>query len=187
MVLALVSPCVAPSPCDPPACQGRYHPAFAAHRASRPAGTCAQHEEEMAKGQTKQAQVQPALPTPTAHRPPPQAPCAPPTARLSSSRSSPPAAAALRALRALPEHLLCVPPVNDSASELPRRHQHLPSRSHAALHALSARAVRQRVTHLAHSALHRGRPLVWADAGYSWGCSPPGALMAVPRKERREL
>ena len=62
----------------------------------------------MAKGQTKQAQVQPALPTPTAHRPPPQAPCAPPTARLSSSRSSPPAAAALRALRALPERLLCV-------------------------------------------------------------------------------
>ena len=59
----------------------------------------------MAKGQAQQAEVQPALPTPTAHRPPPQAPRAPPTARPSPS----PPFAARRALpRALPECLLCV-------------------------------------------------------------------------------
>ena len=65
------------SPCKPLRCtkplqstsmnQGRSPRMCAAHRTSRPAGTGAQHEEEMAKGQTKQAEVQPALPTPTAH------------------------------------------------------------------------------------------------------------------------
>ena len=50
----------------------------------------------MAKGQAQQAEVQPALPTPTAHRPPPQTPPAPahrpPCALAQPPRPSPPAA-----------------------------------------------------------------------------------------------
>ena len=173
------------SPCKPLRCtkplqstsmnQGRYHPACAAaHRASRPTGTGAQHEEERWR-RAKLSKPRCSLLCP---RPPhtPSAPSGtprprpPPTVRASST--SPPFADH-RALRALPERVLCVPSVNDSASELPQRHQHLPSHSHAALSAQAAPA--------------GGTFLAWADTGWLGLPSAGGARGRSPQRAERAL